>query len=104
MSVSLEALAMAGEDYVNFGMKMEEWERVEVEETPDHLMAYEDDDEYEEPWFLPRISNANNDGVNDDVVDEDCGKCEGFRRLRRLLIMIMAICKLIMIIRVKRQC
>ncbi|KAK9713464.1 hypothetical protein RND81_06G029000 [Saponaria officinalis] len=103
MSVSLEALGMAGEDYVNFGMKMEEWERVEVEETPDYLMAYEDEDEQKEPWFLTRISNAN-DGVNDDVIDEDCGKCEGFRRLRRLLIMIMAICRLIMIIRVKHEC
>ncbi|KAL9241540.1 hypothetical protein vseg_015643 [Gypsophila vaccaria] len=110
MSISLEARAMAGEDYVNFGMKMEEWERVEAEETPDHLMAYYEDEE--PPRFLSSISsNANNDGincrpydVNHVLEDNNEGKYEGCRRLRRLLIVIMAMCRLIMLLRVKHRC
>lgn len=59
MAVSLEALAMTGADYVECGMTIEEWERLDVE-TPPHLLA---DDVEEEEWRRekdddsPRIQN-----------------------------------------------
>ncbi|XP_059623042.1 uncharacterized protein LOC132266206 [Cornus florida] len=49
MSVSLEALAMAGANYVEWGMDIEEWER---RETPPHLLAEE-----EEEVHLERVNN-----------------------------------------------
>ncbi|KAH0996165.1 hypothetical protein GBA52_020029 [Prunus armeniaca] len=45
MSVSLEALAMAGKDYLSIAMTVEEWERGEL--TPPHLLA-EDEEEKDE--------------------------------------------------------
>lgn len=44
MSVSLEALAMAGENYLDYGMDSLMWERNDEYETPPHLLAenYED--------------------------------------------------------------
>ncbi|OAY35825.1 uncharacterized protein LOC122725243 [Manihot esculenta] len=48
MRVSLEALAMADMDYVEWGMDVQEWERREEEEDgapPPHLLAEEDEDE-----------------------------------------------------------
>ncbi|KAJ0854091.1 hypothetical protein HanRHA438_Chr14g0658721 [Helianthus annuus] len=47
MSVSIEALAMAGTDHVNWGMDFEEWERMDIEPPPPHLYAEQFDD-YEE--------------------------------------------------------
>ncbi|KAJ0082097.1 hypothetical protein Patl1_12412 [Pistacia atlantica] len=45
MSVSLEALAMAGTDYAEWGMDFEEWEhREDLEPPPPHLLADEEDD------------------------------------------------------------
>ncbi|KAD7478450.1 hypothetical protein E3N88_01586 [Mikania micrantha] len=44
MSFSLEALAMAGVDYNEWGMDLEEWERMEMGPPPPHLYA----DDYEE--------------------------------------------------------
>ncbi|KAJ0083019.1 hypothetical protein Patl1_12405 [Pistacia atlantica] len=45
MSVSLEALAMAGTDYAELGMDFEEWEhREDLEPPPPHLLADEEDD------------------------------------------------------------
>ena len=48
MSVSIEALAMAGTDYLEWGMDVEEWERYDVEPTPPHLLADDDEDDYHE--------------------------------------------------------
>ncbi|KAI3518939.1 hypothetical protein L1887_07845 [Cichorium endivia] len=44
MSNSIEALAMAGVDYNEWGMDFEEWERMEMGPPPPHLYA----DAYEE--------------------------------------------------------
>lgn len=44
MSISFEALAMAGVDYNEWGMDFEEWERTEMGPPPPHLYA----DDYEE--------------------------------------------------------
>ena len=42
--VSLEALAMAGVDYLSFNMDVEEWERRELDEPPPpHLLADEEE-------------------------------------------------------------
>uniref|UniRef100_A0A0A0KWE7 Uncharacterized protein n=1 Tax=Cucumis sativus TaxID=3659 RepID=A0A0A0KWE7_CUCSA len=45
MSVSLEALAMAGIDSNEWAMDAEEWERNEIDVVPPHLLADEEDDE-----------------------------------------------------------
>ncbi|KAK3225915.1 hypothetical protein Dsin_005779 [Dipteronia sinensis] len=45
MSISMEALAMAGVDYVEWGMNVEEWEREDSELTPAHLLAEEEEEE-----------------------------------------------------------
>ncbi|KAL6277204.1 hypothetical protein ACE6H2_020805 [Prunus campanulata] len=47
MSVSLEALAMAGTDYLSIAMTLEEWERCDLELSPPHLLA-EDEEEKDE--------------------------------------------------------
>lgn len=44
MLVSLEALAMTGADYVEWGMDAEEWER-DDDLTPPHLLAEEEEEE-----------------------------------------------------------
>lgn len=115
MSVSLEALAMAGEDYDYFGMEMEEWERAELEETPAYLLA---DDEDDEQLCSNSISNVNysiiNDGdyTNYDIMEnyEEATHFEAFRgceasrgsclTLRGLVMVIAAMIKLMMLIRV----
>ncbi|OMO73099.1 hypothetical protein COLO4_27261 [Corchorus olitorius] len=51
MEVSLEALAMAGVDYVEWGLDVEEWERLN-EQTPPHLLADEEEEEDEEEEFF----------------------------------------------------
>ncbi|GAY59531.1 hypothetical protein CUMW_195180 [Citrus unshiu] len=46
MSVSVEALAMAGADYHESGIDVEEWEREDIElEPPPHLLANEEEKE-----------------------------------------------------------
>ncbi|CAB4314158.1 unnamed protein product [Prunus armeniaca] len=47
MSVSLEALAMAGTDYRSIAMTVEEWERCDLDLSPPHLLA-EDEEEKDE--------------------------------------------------------
>ncbi|WOG84512.1 hypothetical protein DCAR_0103696 [Daucus carota subsp. sativus] len=47
MSISFEALAMAGADYHERGISMEEWERSEMM-TPPHLLAEEEEEEERE--------------------------------------------------------
>ncbi|KAL7230695.1 hypothetical protein ACSBR2_009053 [Camellia fascicularis] len=46
MSISFEALAMSGANYLEFGMDIEEWERLDSV-LPPHLYA-EDEDKEEE--------------------------------------------------------
>ncbi|XVF15215.1 hypothetical protein REPUB_Repub09cG0131500 [Reevesia pubescens] len=46
MSVSIEALAMAGTDYIEWGMGIEEWEQ-ELEFPPAYLLADEEEGEEE---------------------------------------------------------
>ncbi|OMO73100.1 hypothetical protein COLO4_27262 [Corchorus olitorius] len=45
MSVSIEALAMAGADYVEWGMDIEEWEYEDRDLTPAYLLADEEEGE-----------------------------------------------------------
>ncbi|KAF2293036.1 hypothetical protein GH714_035567 [Hevea brasiliensis] len=49
MTVSIEALAMAGMDYLEWGMDVQEWEREEP--PPPHLLAEEEKEE-EVAWNL----------------------------------------------------
>lgn len=46
MSISIEALAMVGADYLDWGKDMEEWERGDPE-LPPHLLAEEEEEEEE---------------------------------------------------------
>ena len=48
MSVSLEALAMAGANYLESGMDIEEWEQQDLGTPPPHLLAEEEEREEEE--------------------------------------------------------
>ncbi|OMO67120.1 hypothetical protein CCACVL1_20782 [Corchorus capsularis] len=49
MSVSMEALAMAGADYVEWGMDIEEWEHEDHQDlTPAYLLADEEEEEEQE--------------------------------------------------------
>ncbi|KAK2651800.1 hypothetical protein Ddye_011656 [Dipteronia dyeriana] len=45
MSMSIEALAMAGVDYVEWGLDVEEWEREDSELPPPHLLAEEEEEQ-----------------------------------------------------------
>uniref|UniRef100_A0A7N0V0S1 Uncharacterized protein n=1 Tax=Kalanchoe fedtschenkoi TaxID=63787 RepID=A0A7N0V0S1_KALFE len=46
MSVSFEALAMAGVDWAEYGKSVEEWEREDLEmQPPEHLLADEEEEE-----------------------------------------------------------
>lgn len=76
MSISLEALAMAGEDYL-------EWEDEESELPPPHLLV--DDDEEAEDFLMSNIKrgvlaiddrHGNSYGLTDDKIDD-----EGSRRV-----------------------
>ncbi|EOX92086.1 Uncharacterized protein TCM_001093 [Theobroma cacao] len=53
MSVSIEALAMAGIDYLEWGMEIEEWELEDLEPPP-HLLA----EEAEEDIFQNNIKDS----------------------------------------------
>ena len=45
MSVSLEALAMAGVNYLESSMDIEEWQRQDLAPPPPHLLAHEEEEE-----------------------------------------------------------
>ena len=47
MAISLEALAMSGTSYVDYGMDIDEWERLNSE-IPPHLLAEEEEEEEED--------------------------------------------------------
>lgn len=72
MSVSFEALAMAGVDYNECGMSMEEWERSEMT-TPPHLLA--DEDEWEQSEMLMSVP------LSSKMVEENRDKCKGEKKL-----------------------
>ena len=44
MAISLEALAMSGTSYVDYGMDIDEWERLDSE-IPPHLLAEEEEED-----------------------------------------------------------
>ncbi|GFP84850.1 hypothetical protein PHJA_000628800 [Phtheirospermum japonicum] len=46
MTISLEALAMSGTNFLEVGFDMEEWEQMDAE-VPDHLLAEEEEEEEE---------------------------------------------------------
>lgn len=73
MSVSFEALAMAGVDYNECGISMEEWEQSEMT-TPPHLLAEEEWERTEMtvPVVFPSFSNT---------VQESRDKCKGDKKL-----------------------
>ncbi|KAF7129353.1 hypothetical protein RHSIM_Rhsim10G0164400 [Rhododendron simsii] len=50
MPISLEALAMSGTDYSDYGMDIQEWELLDSE-TPPHLLADEEEQEVIRPVF-----------------------------------------------------
>ncbi|GMI86585.1 hypothetical protein HRI_002327800 [Hibiscus trionum] len=108
MSVSIEALAMAGVDYMEWGIHIEDWER-EDELPPPHLLA---DDDGEEEQFMRRrfqrsfsCNNNNNNNVEEDSGTKrvgDPGMVQWRRRMETiwlcLLSMVQTMIKLLMII------
>ncbi|ESR41452.1 hypothetical protein CICLE_v10027310mg [Citrus x clementina] len=71
MSVSVEALAMAGADYHESGIDVEEWEREDIElEPPPHLLANEEEKEE----YLSVASHFSED--NDTVGAVENSSCE----------------------------
>ncbi|OMO56122.1 hypothetical protein CCACVL1_26748 [Corchorus capsularis] len=63
MGVSLEALAMAGVDYIEWGLDVEEWERLN-EQTPPHLLADEEEEEEEEFFMKGQVCNCIDNSSN----------------------------------------
>ncbi|KAK8652817.1 hypothetical protein V6N13_126840 [Hibiscus sabdariffa] len=104
MSVSIEALAMAGVDYKDWGMYIEEWERDDELPAP-HLLADADGEE-EEEFMRKRFHRKNNNrNVEDDGGDHEVGY-RGMVQWRRrmenvwlcLLTMVKTMIKLLVII------
>ena len=74
MSISLEALAMAGVDYIEWGMDIEEWER-DDELPPPHLLADEEEEEefmkgHVRPGCSINNSSLSTYNLEDDNVSE----------------------------------
>ena len=61
MSVSLEALAMAGVNYLESGMDIEEWERQDLGPPPSHLLAEEEEEEEEEKGMFQEKNHEHGD-------------------------------------------
>ncbi|XP_057541382.1 uncharacterized protein LOC130820143 [Amaranthus tricolor] len=111
MSVSLEALAMAGEDYGDFGINMVEWERAHLEDVPAHLLADEDHDhQYHDQQRLcsdyvdNHVINIGNHAYFEAYQDQDDHDCEastahGHISLRGLVMIITAIIRLTMLMK-----
>ena len=55
MAISLEALAMSGTSYVDYGMDIDEWERLDSE-IPPHLLADEGEEEEDQDRKLVQKS------------------------------------------------
>ena len=104
MSVSMEALAMAGADCYEWGMDVEEWEREDIElEPPPHLLA----DEEEKEEYLSTASHFSEDNDTVDAVAADCDKIPNDGRSMRgqnemammVIVMVEAIIKLLINVR-----
>ena len=67
MSVSLEALAMAGANYLESGMDIEEWEQQDLGPPPPHLLAEEEEREEEEKIYQKK-NNEDDGRIGDDLV------------------------------------
>ncbi|XWS44947.1 hypothetical protein CRYUN_Cryun15aG0093900 [Craigia yunnanensis] len=73
MSVSIEALAMAEVDYMEWSMDIEEWERHD-EVTPPHLLADDEEEEFMKGQFeqsCSRITKFKKNGANHDKAVDD---------------------------------
>ncbi|KAK4840141.1 hypothetical protein QYF36_000797 [Acer negundo] len=66
MSISMEALAMAGVDYVEWGMNVEEWEQEDSELTPPHLLAEEKEEEEQQQQHCSSCLSKDVGGVTLD--------------------------------------
>ena len=76
MSVSIEALAMAGVDYLEWGMDIEEWER-DDEVSPPHLLADDgEEEEFMKGQFEQGCSCINNSSLPSYNNAEDDNACE----------------------------
>ena len=104
MSVSMEALAMAGADCYEWGMDVEEWEREDVElEPPPHLLA----DEEEKEEYLSTASHFSEDNDTVGAAAVDCDKISSDGRSIReenemamvVIMLVKAIFKLLIIAR-----
>ena len=62
MPVSLEALAMAGVNYLESGMDIEEWEHKDLGLPPPHLLTEE-----EEEIYLKK-NNEDDGSIRDDLI------------------------------------
>lgn len=117
MSFSIEALAMAGVDYNEWGMDYHEWERIEMGPPPPHLCVddYEEEHEHEyesqederdvEVVINPRVENHLEDVFNernkegDDTFRMQSPKGynkfdnndHGIKRLKMMVVVIMMI-------------
>ncbi|XP_052195115.1 uncharacterized protein LOC127803121 [Diospyros lotus] len=70
MSVSIEALAMAGANYLDYGMDIKEWERL-ASQLPPHLFLEEDDDDVGMERKNNSSPSAETCSSNDHDADEE---------------------------------
>lgn len=85
MAISLEALAMSGADYIEYGMDIEEWELLDSE-TPPHLLADEEDEQEEtiRPVFRLLSDWKTNPSRDNEVCDGFLRKIHSGRGLERI--------------------
>ncbi|XP_059432573.1 uncharacterized protein LOC132165892 [Corylus avellana] len=98
MAVSLEALAMAGADYLEFSLDAEEWESQDLmqAETPPHLLVEEEEEQGAFPTthFFRSLHAKDDDAPDADdritvkckskvggIIDESIEKCLSSIRL-----------------------
>ncbi|KAK4356243.1 hypothetical protein RND71_025214 [Anisodus tanguticus] len=72
MSISLEALAMVGADYLKNGMSLEEFEKYEAQ-VPPYLLADEDDDEI---FFSRKMNISIKDSYEYSFCSQEIHRCE----------------------------
>ncbi|WCJ31896.1 hypothetical protein M5689_013347 [Euphorbia peplus] len=98
MSVSVEAMAMAGMDYEEWGMDFDEFERQESQ-TPAHLLAEDEQEEKEEQsrnehdhidrCSFKIISNYANQEEQEKQEQEDISQTLAKERMQKVLIMML---------------
>ncbi|KDP46813.1 hypothetical protein JCGZ_24022 [Jatropha curcas] len=85
MSVSMEALAMAGVDYLEWGKQVQEWKQDdEFESPPPHLLAEEEEEEICRDL---RVEMKQSEKLNERMA----------KRLRDIALMVKTIIRLLMI-------